>query len=116
MPTVPDPTDAIDWGVALDDTDVTVYFAAFGERFDGRISWGNWSLYERNQVFEALDTYADVSDLTFRPVASPNEADFVLTRGYSLKFHGNFNPPDPAHHGEDGVGWFNTGPALWSGS
>lgn len=115
MATIADPTEAIDWGTALDDTDVTVYFASPGEHFDGRFNWGDWSRYDREQVFDALSTYSDVSNLTFRQVGSPADADFILIRSYSLRSYGNFNPPDPDHTPLDGLGWFNSAPWVWSG-
>ncbi|UOM36248.1 M10 family metallopeptidase [Acuticoccus sp. I52.16.1] len=109
-----DPLEAIDWGVRVAGTTVAVYFARGGESFDGSRNDADWTPYERAQVFEALGTYEDVSNLSFVEVASAGTADFILTKNPGGDALGWFNPPDPSLGWQEGVGWFNDGADLWS--
>ncbi|WP_226574359.1 M10 family metallopeptidase [Acuticoccus sediminis] len=109
-----DPLAAIDWGVRLDRTEVTVYFAAAGEVFDFTRNQRTWTDYERQQVFEALGTYEDVSRLRFVETDASADADFVLLQGRNGSALGWFNPPDPDLSGRAGVGWFNNSSEYWS--
>ena len=108
-----DPLNSIDWGSQLSSNVVTVYFAAAGETFDGVTSLG-WSAYEIDQAMEALQTYADVSTLTFSITANAATATFRLVTTSSTEFLGYFNPPGETNAGvgvfaTNGTGWNTTG-------
>ncbi|WP_339947154.1 M10 family metallopeptidase C-terminal domain-containing protein [uncultured Albimonas sp.] len=104
--------DSIDWGTRVRSNDVTVYFADRGETFARETSEG-WSSYEKSRAMAALDTYAEVTDLTFREVSSPGRADFklVLNDFGSRNQLGFFYPPREQH---GGVGVLNSGGAGWT--
>jgi len=102
---------AIDAGVAIETSDITVYFARDGERIDFVNNVGDWSLYERDQVMAALATYAAVANLTFSVTEDPQDATFRLTRSPSE--HGSLgfmNGPDPDYGDTQGIAWFNSLP------
>lgn len=108
-----DPLDTIDWGTQLPSNHVTVYFAAAGEVFDGVSSLG-WSAYEKEQAMEALQTWAEVSNLTFSVATSAATATFKLVTTTSSDFLGYFNPPGTTNAGvgvfaTNGDGWNTTG-------
>ena len=108
-----DPLNSIDWGTQLSSNVVTVYFAAAGETFDGVTSLG-WSQYEIDQAMEALQTYADVSNLSFSITTNAAAATFRLVTTKSTEFLGYFNPPGETNAGvgvfaTNGSGWDTTG-------
>jgi Ca2+-binding RTX toxin-like protein len=108
-----DPLDSIDWGTQLSSTNVTVYFAPQGETYDGVTSLG-WSQYEIEQAMAALQTWADVTNLTFTITNNPNNATFKLVTTQSNEFLGYFNPPGTTNAGVgvfavNGSGWNTTG-------
>ena len=113
-----DPLKAIDWGTAVRNPDVGVYFAPNGPFFD---DWTyGWSHHERQQAMLALRQYAEVADVRFHRTGWFNDAEFVLTiRDLSyLDTPGMMNPP-----GEQlaGVATFDddakfTSIPLWQGS
>lgn len=104
------PLEAIDWGTKLSGRVVDVYFAAAGERFDGKTSQG-WTNYEISQAMAAMDRIADVADLTFRRTQDPSRAEFKLVTNDGISGFGYMHPDDS--HGERGVGVFNTAAPGW---
>ena len=112
-------TDSIDWGTKLNVTGgvVNVYFANTGETYDGETSIG-WNAYEAGQAMAALQTYANVLNLTFVRTYSAASADFKLVTVASLSSFddegetlGFMNPPGEANAG---VGVFATSTVGWS--
>ena len=108
-----DPLDSIDWGTQLPSNNVTVYFAANGETFDGVSSLG-WTQYEIDQAMAALQTWSEVSNLTFTITNSSAGATFKLVTTTSSEFLGYFNPPGTTNAGvgvfaTNGTGWNATG-------
>jgi len=103
------PVDAIAWGTSLSSTHVDVYFAPTGETYDGFTSVG-WSTNEITQAMAALDTYANVTNLTFDRVFTVGEADFTLVTVASAEFGGRMGPPSTTNAG---LGIFNTSRTGW---
>ncbi len=108
-----DPLDSIDWGTQLPSNVVTVYFATAGQTFDGVTSLG-WTQYEIDQAMAALETWAEVSNLSFSITNNSALATFKLVTTNSNEFLGYFNPPGETNAGVgvfavNGDGWDNTG-------
>ncbi|MBC6981705.1 M10 family metallopeptidase [Caulobacter sp. 17J80-11] len=112
----PDPLDSIDWGTRVEDAAVIyVYFAGYGESYDGVASIG-WSAYEIQQVMLALTQYENVCAVDFRITDDVNIADFklvVATEALEGEL-AHFNPPGTFYGGvgvfyRDGYGWDWTG-------
>jgi len=107
------PLAAIDWGSRVASNAVTVYFAGVGEVYDGVSSLG-WTPYEIGRAMAALQTYADVTDLSFTVTNDPNAATFKLVTTESDQFLGYFYPPGETNEGvgvfaTNGTGWDDTG-------
>lgn len=99
---------AIDTGLSLSGTHVTVYFAADGEKIDFVENHGAWTAYDRSMVMAALETFAAVTNLTFSVTQNIGEATFKLTKSGSENGSlGFMNGPDPALGAAQGVAWFN---------
>ncbi|HEV2747964.1 MAG TPA: pre-peptidase C-terminal domain-containing protein [Allosphingosinicella sp.] len=108
-----DPLDSIDWGTQLPSKDVTVYFAARGQTYDGVTSLG-WTPYQIGRAMAAFQTWADVTDLNFTVTSEPNGATFKLVTTESNEFLGYFNPPGTPGAGVgvfavNGDGWDDAG-------
>lgn len=120
-PAPPSPLEALDWGVKLDSTDITYYFAKAGETYGtvGKLGSettdSDWSDYEKGQAALAFAEYSKVSPLTFRQVDSPDEADFKLSKSFLASgLTGKMAPPDSTFSPDEGVGWFNTNSTYWT--
>jgi len=108
-----DPLDAIDWGTQLESGNVLVYFAGEGEEFDGVTSMG-WQEFEICAALDALQSWANFSNLTFTVTDSAEAATFHLVTTESDEFLGYFNPPGETNAGVgvfavNGTGWDNEG-------
>lgn len=107
-------TGSIDLGLRLPGNDVSVYFAADGERVDFITNQGDWTAYERDMALAALTAYAAVADLRITVTDDPGTASFRLTRSEAaIGSLGFMNPPDPAYGSAQGIAWFNSLP-YWS--
>jgi len=98
-----DPLDAIDWGGVDNKTpsnNITVYFVpeTDPDLYDGVKSLG-WTPYEIQQSMAALETWADVANVTFTQVFTPEEATFKLLTSVSESFLGYFWPPGETNAG-----------------
>ena len=101
--------DSITWGTQINHTNITVYFAAAGEVFDGETSLG-WNAYERQQFLAVAQQYANVTNLSFTVVNNPAAADLHLVTNTSSAYLGHFNPPGTTNAGvgvfsQIGDGW-----------
>lgn len=108
----PDFLDSIHWGSQVDHNNITVYFAASGEVFDGVSSRG-WNAYERQQAMLAFQQIANVANVTFTIVDNAADADFHLVTNRSNNYLGYFNPPGTNNEGvgvfsQTGTGWDRT--------
>jgi len=104
----PTPLESIDWGTQVADLNVTVYFAAAGETFDGVTSEG-WNAYEISRFQAAFDFIEAVSGLTFTIQSTPAEFNLVLDLDENGgEYLGYFNPPGEVN---EGVGVFSG--QLW---
>ena len=106
------PLPAIDWGSRLVSNAVTVYFAGAGEIYDGVTSLG-WTPYEIGRAMAALQTYADLTDLSFAVTSDPGAATFKLVTTRSDQFLAYFYPPGETNQG---VGVFATNGDGWNDS
>ena len=107
--------EAIDTGFKVPSQNVSVYFAADGEDVDFLTNDGDWTAYERKQVFSALETYSDVVNLTFSLAETADQANFKLAKNASPQGSlGFMNVPDPDLGEFAGIAWFNTH-FYWSG-
>ncbi|MEX0282662.1 MAG: M10 family metallopeptidase [Arenibacterium sp.] len=114
-PEPPSPVDGIDWGVKLDDPNVTFYFAKAGEVFGDEFTEIDWNAYEKGQAKAALNEFTKISKLSFTEVTQSSTADFILTKSFQDgSTTGRMIPPDDAFGNIQGVGWFNTKPEVWS--
>lgn len=114
-PAPPDPTDAIDWGVKFNKTEIRFYFASQGETFAGETTDVGWNDYEKGQAEKALREYSNFSKLTFVQVGQSSQADFKLVKNFEdTSTTGRMFPQDPDFGVDKGVGWFNTDPDVWS--
>ncbi|MBA3527520.1 MAG: hypothetical protein H0T82_11480, partial [Sphingomonas sp.] len=104
------PLDSIDWGTRLPSNTVTVYFATAGETFAGVTSLG-WTAYEIEQAMEALQTFADVSNLTFLITNNAAAATFRLVTTQTDQPVGYFYAPGTINAG---VGLFETDYVGWN--
>lgn len=122
-----DPLDAIDWrghdqGVLQPErtnttptSDITVYFvpASDPNLYDGEKSLG-WTEYEIQQAMAALETWADICDVTFTQVDGPENATFKLVTVVSDSYLGRMYPPDPDFSGANaGMGFFAINWPSW---
>ncbi|MEL7232630.1 MAG: pre-peptidase C-terminal domain-containing protein, partial [Pseudomonadota bacterium] len=104
-------TDAIDWGTALSDNVIDVYFADAGESFAGEGSNG-WTQTEIDAAMEALSVYSNYIDLTFRITNDQSQAEFTLMTQTSDEFLGFFGPPNTG--ASEGIGVFAENGTGWS--
>ncbi len=101
------PLDALDWGgSAVPSTNVTVYFAAAGEVFDGVTSLG-WTQTQIDNVMAALQDMTKGTNLTFTFTTNSATATFkmVTENNPGESYSAYMNPPIVAN---PGVGVFNT--------
>lgn len=81
LATTTDPLVAIDWGTALSTTVVDVYFAPPGAYIDGVTELGpalGFTAFQMTQIMLALQSFADVTQLTFRQTTTQAGAEFRL--------------------------------------
>ena len=103
----PPPLASLDWGSAVSDTNVTVFFAPAGIGFGGETSEG-FNAYEKSRFQAAFDLIESVCGLTFTVVGTAAAADFKLVLDLNENdpvdpLLGYFSPPGEA---DAGVGVF----------
>ncbi|PJE34197.1 hypothetical protein CVM52_23520 [Pseudooceanicola lipolyticus] len=111
------PLKGIDWGAGTEfnKTNITYYFAKQGETFANETTDSPWNAYQMQQAAAALAEFSRFSPLTFTEVSTAASADFVLTKNFAdTSTTGRMFPQDPAFGTNQGVGWFNTDPDVWS--
>lgn len=112
-PVTASPLDSIDWGTQLSSSVVTYYFADAGYEYpqpdplfsSADYTAESWTNAARASMRGALDTYENVSSLTFVEVASAEAADFVLVNDWDISVGGYFEAPGKPYAG---LGVFNT--------
>jgi serralysin len=105
---------AIDWGTKVAGNVVTVFFIGGGETHDGYPTVA-WNAYEKGRAMAALQTFADITPLTFVETGSSAGATFrlALTTGM-LDGFGQFDAPGEVYAGlgifqRDAPGWDEAG-------
>ena len=112
----PDFLDSINWGTQVATNQISVYFAAAGETYDGETSLG-WNSYEIQQAMLAFQQFANVCDVSFVRTTNAAAADFHLVTSTSDSWLGYFNPPGEVNEGvgvfaQNGTGWDETSPGT----
>jgi Ca2+-binding RTX toxin-like protein len=99
------PSTSLMWGGRTFDNTISVYFAGFGEVFDGRMSLG-WQQWQIDQTMAALATFSGFTNLTFTLTNTAAGSDFQLVtiNDSTLPASAYFNPP-----GEN-----NAGVGVWN--
>ncbi|MCB1521378.1 MAG: M10 family metallopeptidase C-terminal domain-containing protein [Hyphomicrobiaceae bacterium] len=106
--------DSLDWGAAVPNNNVTVYFAPVGVAYDGVTSEG-FNAYEIQQFELAFDRIEELTGLTFTIVNDPNAYIRIVLDTNELNdptLGGYFYPPGQGSI--SGVGVFNGSSDIWS--
>jgi Ca2+-binding RTX toxin-like protein len=115
------PLSSIAWGTALDDNNVTFYFAPAGGTYQSgtqTITSSAWNAYEIQQFGLGLQLLSNVTALTFTQVFTQAGADFTLVNTATLLDNngnnnvlGRFGAPDTG--ASAGFGYFNNSGSGW---
>ncbi|WP_395646250.1 FG-GAP-like repeat-containing protein [Terricaulis sp.] len=73
------PIDTINLGPTQTGPNIAVYFATAGQTWNGDLAARNWTQSEMDAAMAALQTYANVSNLTFSITTNSAAAQFILT-------------------------------------
>ncbi len=104
------PLDALDLGFTVSTTNITVYFSALGEIFDGVTSSRSWTEDEIAAAMLAMSTFSAVTTLTFTQTLSSSSATFIMSLAdLPENVVGQFSTA-----GAKGYGVFDPSPAFWS--
>ncbi|TWI92761.1 peptidase M10/serralysin-like protein [Roseibium hamelinense] len=100
------PLDALDWGGSrVATTNIEVYFARAGERFDGQTSQG-WTQAQIDGAMASLNDLSESTNLTFSVTNNASSAEFkFVTSTLAGGAYAYMNPPNT---GNPGVAVFNT--------
>ncbi|MEO1198066.1 MAG: M10 family metallopeptidase [Pseudomonadota bacterium] len=98
--------EAIAWGTKIDvsgSRTLSYYFSETGERWDG-LNTFTWYDYEKDAMRDALDAWADVTNIQFEETANDSSADLVFGLTPASSWLGYYNPPGTSG---GGIGMFN---------
>ncbi|MBT9445473.1 MAG: M10 family metallopeptidase C-terminal domain-containing protein [Hyphomonadaceae bacterium] len=73
------PLDTLELGLTVSQQNITVYFATTSDTVQGQTPVQNWTAAERASAMAALQTFANVTNLTFAETSTQAGARFVLS-------------------------------------